>query len=112
MLGEGWRWSAWRQAMPERGMSQPWTWFMGAAEIKLGAHKAAERRQQRPHGVTQRAGVLPIGVGVDDLQRVEGRVADLDAEHRQAEQDEYHANPPPHTIPRREEARLPCKLVL
>jgi hypothetical protein len=79
--------------MVETGVAQPWQGSPRMAEAEVGTDKEAQGPEQRRHGVAQGARMVPICAGIDDLERMQGRVADLDKQHREAEEHENSIGP-------------------
>jgi hypothetical protein len=63
------------------------------AEAEVGIDKEAQGHEKRRHGVAQGTRMVPVCAGVDDLERMQGRVADLNKQHREAEEHENSIGP-------------------
>jgi hypothetical protein len=82
------RWWTWGKAVEEIAVAQPRQGIPSVVAGKFRAEQEAQGREQRRHDMTQRAGVTPVGSGLNDLKRVQRRMADLHKQHRKAEEDE------------------------
>jgi hypothetical protein len=89
-LCRGWTWG---KAVEEIAVAQPRQGFSGVVAGEFGTEEEAQGGEQRRHHGTQRAGVIPVGSGVNDLKRVQRRMAHLHKQHRKAE--EYEQSPGP-----------------
>ncbi|MGH8065859.1 MAG: hypothetical protein ACRERE_11645 [Candidatus Entotheonellia bacterium] len=90
---ELYRWGTRGKAMDEIGVAQPWQGSPRMSEGEVGADKEAQGHEQRCHGVAQRTRMVPVYSGINDLERMQGRMANLDKQHRKAEEDEKSMGP-------------------
>ena len=74
-------------------MAQPRQGFSSAVAGEFDTEEEAQGGEQRRHHKTQGAGVIRVGSEVNDLKRVQRRVADLHKQHRQAEEDKQSPCP-------------------
>ena len=87
------RWWTWGKAVEEIAVAQPRQGFSSVVAGESGTEEEAQGGEQRRHHKTQGAGVLRVGSGVNDLKRVQRRMADLHEQHREAEEDEQSPGP-------------------
>ena len=85
---ELWGRGTWRQAMDEIRAAQPRLGLLSMAKEEGHVNQEAQGREQHCYGMTQRAGLVPVPAGVDDLKGVECRMTDLNKQRRKAEKDE------------------------
>ena len=74
-------------------MAQPRQGFSSVVAGEFGTEEEAQGGEQRRHHKTQGAGVIRVGSGVNDLKRVQHRMADLHTQHCKAEEDEQSPGP-------------------
>ena len=75
-------------------MAQPRQGFSSVVAGEFGTEEEAQGGEQRRHHKTQGAGVIRVGSGVNDLKRVQRRMANLHKQQRKAEEDEQSSGPP------------------
>jgi hypothetical protein len=61
------RWGAWGEAMDEAGTTSPCPRRLSMANDEGSADQEVQGREQGGHDMTQRAGLVPIAAGINDL---------------------------------------------